>query len=429
MRTPMRREQVLLPVLRALVARPRLMALAFARDPWGNPFADDVVDRPDDYIARMWQDGPVSYSKSFRRWFVIGYEECQLLANHPDATAGASLQTLLDDVRPYSKLAPESKDFFRNWMLVRDGNEHTRVRKLVSKTFTPRRVSELEPMIAATADELLSEIAGQETIEIVSAFTRPLPLAVICHMLGIPAADRAQIGRIIADIGTFFDPVTKFDAERVDQAITEFRSYILDLTADRRDSPQDDLITALAGAEEEGDRLTDDELVANAGLLIFAGHDTTTNVLGNALIALAINPDQRAQVREDSGLWQNAVEELLRYDTTAVAVARETTAAIDVGGVTIPAGAGIQLQLNAANRDPRRWDDPYDLRLDRSDPRPISFGHGVHHCLGHALARLELRIALQALVSDLGDYTVDDVQWRLSPNLRGPTSLTLTRAG
>ena len=423
----MRREQILLPVLRALIARPRVLALAFARDPWGNPFADDVVDDPSGYIARMWEDGPVSYSKTFRRWFVIGYEECQFLANHPGASAGATMHALLADVRPYSKLAGDSKDFFLDWMLARDGDDHRRIRKLVSSAFTPKRVAELEPRIAAIVDDLLDGIADRDTFDIVPTFTRPLPHAVICTMLGIPGERRDRLGRLIADIGTFFDPFTKFEPDRIDEAITEFRSEIIELADQRLDTPRDDLITALARANEDGDRLTPRELVANVGLLIFAGNDTTSNVLGNALIALAKHPDQRAKVRDDPSLWPNAVEELLRFDTTAVAIARDTSTDITVGDVTIPAGSGIQVQLNAANRDPRRWDGPEDLRLDRPDPRPISFGHGAHHCLGHALARLELRLGLRALLDDLGDYAVEAVDWRLSPNLRGPTSLTLRR--
>lgn len=426
----MRREQLLIPVLRALVARPRLTAMAFALDPWGNPFADEVVDDPFGYVARMWEDGPVSYSTTFRRWFVIGYDECQLLANHPAATAGATLDTLLDDIRPYSRLAPASKLFFRNWMLVRDGREHTRIRKVVSSTFTPGRVAELAPVIESTANQLLADIeaAPSETIEIVSAFNRPLPLNVICHMLGIPDSDRAWAGGVVAALATFFDPFTKFDAAVVDRAVTELSEYLDDLARQRTADPRDDLMTALAGAEADGERLTREEVAANAALLIFAGHDTTTNVLGNALIALAEHPAQRELVRTTPGLWPNAVDELLRYDTTAVSVARQTTADIAIGDVTIPAGAEVTLQLNAANRDPRRWDDPYELRLDRPAPRPLAFGHGAHHCLGHALARLELEVALRLLVERLGDYRVDHVEWRLSPNLRGPTRLSLSGA-
>ncbi|MGI9616306.1 MAG: cytochrome P450 [Acidimicrobiales bacterium] len=423
----MRREEVMIPLLRGLVSRPRLTALAFSRDPWGNPFADDIVADPSPYIARMWEDGPVSFSKTFRRWFVIGYDECQLLANHLDAGIGPFLDTVLDDVRPYRNLAPETKEFFRNWMLSRDGEEHARLRKLVNRTFTPRCVAEQEPFVEAAVDELLNQIGDRPRVEMVAAFNRPLPVTVIGRMLGVPTEDTSWISEIVAAMSTFFDPFSKFDADLVDGAVADFRRYVLDLAQLRIEQPQDDLITALAQAEEDGDRLSEDELVANLGLLVFAGHDTTTYMLGNALIALAAHPEQRSLVRSEPELWPNAIEELLRYDTTAVAVSRETTEEIQVGATTIPAGAPIILQLNAANRDPRRWDDAYELQLDRTDPRPLSFGHGAHHCLGHALARMELRVALRAVIERFGDYTIDHVDWRLSPTLRGPTTLTLTR--
>ena len=376
----MRREQFMLPALRALVARPRLLELAFRRDPWGNPFAADVIADPYPYIERMWESGPVTYKKRFRRYFVAGYQECQYLANHPDASASANLDTLLDDIRPYSRLAPETKAFFRSWMLVQDGDEHGRLRQLVSRTFTPRSVAAFEPTVTAAVTELLDELDGQNNVEFVQAFNRPLPVRVICTLLGIPEADHAWISDVVAAMSTFFDPLSNFDIERVDRAVSDFRPFVVDLARQRTRQPQDDLITALAQAEEQGDRLTEDELVANVGLLVFAGHDTTTNMLGNALIALAAHPTQRALVREQPDLWPNAIEELLRFDTTVSSISRETRADIDVGDITIPAGSTVNLQLTAANRDPRRWDKPRELVLDRPDPRPLSFGHGVHHC-------------------------------------------------
>jgi len=161
---------------------------------------------------------------------------------------------------------------------------------------------------------------------------------------------------------------------------------------------------------------------------VFAGHDTTTHMLGNAIVALAANPIQRALVRDNPDLWPNAIEELLRYDSTVGVMSRKLSEDIEVGEITIPAGSNVSLQLNAANRDARRWVDPYELRLDRDNPRPLSFGHGLHHCVGHALARMELRVALQAFVEDFGDYTVDTeaTRWRLSTVLHGPTTLPIT---
>ena len=425
----MRFETFLLPALRALMKRPKLTEMVLGRDSWGNPYSDEVSANPDGLMRRVWEDGPVTYKKNYRRWFVSGYEECQLLANHPDASTSAQVDGLLNEVRPYSKLAPVTKTFFQNWMLLRDGADHTRLRKLASRTFTPRRISEFEPQVELAVRDLLRSLAGTSSVEIVEGFNRPLPVNVITRLLGIPAERNDWTGDIVARTATFLDPLNEFSVDVVDDAVAEFSEYIRELTRERLRDPQPDLITALAQVEDDGDRLSHDELLANVGLLVFAGHDTTTNMLGNAMLALAANPDQRTLVRENPELWPNAVEELLRFDTTVVALARELRSDIDVGSHVIPAGATVSLQLNAANRDPRRWDDPYQLRLDRADPRPLSFGHGLHHCLGHALARMELRVALRAFVEDFGDYTVDTdaTQWRTSVVLRGPAALHITR--
>lgn len=425
----MRVESFMLPIIRTAAQRPWLSNLMFRRDPWGNPFDPDLVAKPYIYVERMWADGPIVYRKAFRRWFILGYEECQYLANHPGASAGLQIDDFFTDVRPYSRLAPETKDFFRDWMLLRDGDHHARLRNLVSRTFTPRRIAGLEPLIQTAVDDLIDAMGDRSSIEMFAEFNRPLPVNVICMLLGIPAERAEWIGEVVADISTFLDPTSNFSVDRVDDAHRRFREYILDLAHERLVSPQDDLITALAQAEDGDDRLTEDELVANAGLLVFAGHDTTAHMLGNALVALAEHPDQRALVRGKPDLWPNAVEELLRFDSTLIATARQLTEDITIGDVTIPSGAAVSLHLVGANRDRRRYDRPELLQLDRENPRPLSFGHGIHHCLGHSLARTELRIALSSIVERFGDFTIDPdgIDWRLSTTLRGPTRLELTR--
>lgn len=428
----MRIDSVVIPALRAVASRPRLTALVFARDPWGNPFSAENVADPYPTIARMWADGPVTYRRFWGRWFVVGYEECQTVANHPAASAGQDFASMLTEVHPYRRLAPRTKDFFRNWILIQDPPDHTRLRKLVSRPFTPRRIAALEPLIATTASELLdgveATLAAEGSVDLFPSFNRPLPVRVIGAMLGLPPERWEWAGEVVATIATFLDPLNSFDVRRIDDAVDELRAVVLDLAAARRRDPADDLLSALVAADDDGERLTEEELVSTVGLLVFAGHDTTTNMLGNALIALAAHPDQRALVRDDPDLWPNAVEELLRWDTTAVATVRRVTEDIDVGAVTIPAGSSVMLQLNGANRDPRRWEDPDRLRLDRADPRPLSFGHGLHHCLGHVLARTELRIALRAAVERLGDYRIapNGVEWRRSAVLRGPKRLVVT---
>ncbi len=426
----MRVESIVIPAMRAVVHRPWLSRLVFARDPWGNPYRPEAIADPSETVARMWADGqPVVHRALWGRWFVLGYDECQIMANHPAASASRDIASLLDEVRPYKGLRTETKDFFRSWILLRDPPDHTRLRRLISRPFTPRRIAGLTAQIESVVVELLDAVDGRPTIEMVTAFNRPFPIRIIASMIGFPPERREWAGDVVARMSTFIDPMTTFDIATIDRAVEEFGEVVLELAEERRHRPADDLLTALVEADEEGELLNEQELVANVGLLIFAGHDTTSNMLGNALVALAAHPDQRAMVRNRPELWPNAVEELLRYDPTVVSLPRRTTEEIDLGSAVIPAGAAVILDLAAANRDPRRWDAPDRLRLDRPDPRPLSFGHGLHHCLGHALARTELQVALRALVDRLGDFTIepDGVDWRISSMLRGPTRLELRR--
>lgn len=433
----MRSESILIPLMRFVGDRPWLSNRLFAGDPWGNPFAPELVADPFPLVARMWEDGPVTYKSRWGRWFVPGYEEVQTVLTHPAASAGADVAGLVEEVRPYSRLAPETKAFFTRWMLLLDGVAHAQVRKLVSRAFTPRRVADLEAAIEAEVAALLGGLDGPDgctgaggspEIELVEAFNRRLPVRIIGALLGLPEERWDWAGEQVSVLATFLDPAGSFDVGHLDAAVVEFDRVVRPLVGERRRRPADDLLSDLAATDEDGNTLSDDDVVANAGFLVFAGHDTISGMLGNAVLALAEHPDQRALVAAEPGLWPNAVEELLRWDPPVMAVLRRASAEIDLGHQVLPAGALLSLELGAANRDPRRWTDPWELRLDRPDPRPLSFGFGPHHCLGHALARVELRVALQAIVDRFGAFTVDRdrVVWRRSALLRGPTRLHLT---
>ncbi len=427
----MRTESIMIPVMRFVAERPWLSRRLFAGDPWGNPFDPELTADPFILVERMWADGPVTFKSRWGRWFVPGYEEAQTVLTHPAASAGADVAGLVDEVRPYKQLAPETKAFFQQWMLLRDGTDHAKVRRLVSRAFTPRRVAGLEALIETEVDTLLDRIAepGARTrIELMESFARRLPVRIVGRLLGLPEDRWEWAGEQVGELATFLDPTGSFDVGRLDAAAAAFDRVLRPLIAERRQRPVDDLLSDLVASDDDGASLPDHEVVANAGFLVFAGHDTISGMLGNAVLALAEHPEQRALVAADPDLWPNAVEELLRWDPPVVAVLRRASAEIDLGHQVLPAGALLSLELGAANRDPRRWDDPWVLRLDRPDPRPLSFGFGAHHCLGHALARLELQIALRAIVERFGDFTVDrnEVEWRHSALLRGPTRLYLT---
>ncbi len=427
-------QRVIVPVLRQVISRPRLAELLLGRDRWGNPLGDHRFSDPFPLMERIRADGVVVNRPSYQSWFVVGYDEIQTIVGHRHVSARRLIDEMME-VRPYSRLDARTQAFFRNWMLVDDEPDHGRLRRLVSRAFTPKRVADLEPLVSESAERLLVPLARRDRVDIATEFNARLPVNVILGMLGIPLEREQWLTDLAADIGLFFNPFDIWDPERLDRAVAELDAYIGDLADERRQNPQGDLLSALARAEDDESadgerRLSRDELVANVGLLAFAGFDTTASALGNSMLALYRNPDQRQLVMDDPQLWPNAVEELLRYDGPTALNQRLLTADMDVGGETIPAGSAVMLMMQAGNRDPRRYDQPGRLLLDRPDPSPLSFGHGIHYCLGAHLARLELRVALRVFLDHFGAYEVDEssITWRRSLAIRGPLTLALTPA-
>ncbi|MGI9598921.1 MAG: cytochrome P450 [Acidimicrobiales bacterium] len=431
----MRVEQVAIPMLRAIAKRPKLADFVFRFDRWGNALGPDRYEYPYPLYDRMRADGPVVERKLYQQWFVTGHEEAKQILSSSDVIVSPQRE-LLHEIRPSSKLSPTAKLFVDNLLLFIDPPDHTRLRKLVSRAFSPRQISRIEPAVEQLADRYVKDMlahSGQERrpVDVVEHFTEPLPVNVICELLGVPEERwgwAAHISRHISMIGNLF---TGYDPDACSRAIEDMRAYFVDLAEQRRDDPRDDLISGLALVDEDGDRLSDDELVGMVGLLMFAGHETTSGLLGNSILALAQHPDQRNLVRDNPDLWDNAIEELLRWDTPVQTDPRTASADIEIGGRRIEQGSNILVLPGAANRDPNFYDDPNLLRLDRPDPQPVSFGHGMHHCLGHALARMETKVAMRAFVNQFGDYTIADdpgsaentVLWKQSIVTRGPIRL------
>jgi cytochrome P450 len=303
-------------------------------------------------------------------------------------------------------------------MLTINPPDHTRLRRLVSSTFTARRVQALRPAIATMVEDLLDDLAGDT--DFIARFAFPLPVNVIGELLGVPEPDRAQFQTLIRDWSQVLDTITPEVLATADPAATTIRDYLAALAADRRTQPRDDLISALVAAEEEGDRLTEDELLTMAGLLFAAGFETTTNLLANGLMALTANP---AQEIGDPAL---AVEELLRYDSPVQLVSRVAYEDVELGGVTVGAGERVVAYLGAGNRDPERFADPHRLDLARANNAPLSFGGGIHYCLGAPLARLEAQIAFPALVARFPGLEIGAPERRNSLTLRGYTRLPVT---
>lgn len=312
----------------------------------------------------------------------------------------------------------------RHWMLMMDPPDHTRLRGLVVRAFTARRIEDMRPRIQDIVDRTLDRVAGRRHMDLIADFAFRLPVTVICEMLGIPEEDHELFFASSRAGGRLLDPVPLSRAE-IDEANERQRTtedYFRRLFALRRRQPGEDLTSRLVQAEEEGNRLSEEELTANIILLFGAGHETTVNLIGNGLLALHRHPAELERLRANPDLIGNAVEEMLRYDSSVQLTGRVALEAIAIGGTTIPAGEQVISLLGAGNRDPEAHADPDRFDVARREPRPLSFGGGIHHCLGAQLARQEGEIAIATLLRRLPDLVLDAPdapEWRPTFALRG----------
>ena len=398
--------------------------------PLFDPFAPGFTDDPYPQYAVMRAQAPV-YQHPFGFWLLTGYDEVSWLLR-----AGLSVEddnvaadSLLRQMRE-AMYGDETPRASARSMLDRDPPDHTRLRRLVSKAFTPRAIQALRPRITDLVDGMLGAMAEQRRVDLVDALAFPLPFAVIAEMLGTPPADHARIRQLSGTVVRSLEPVADPDlVAQIVAADEELTQIAGEMIAWKRANPADDLLTALIHAEDDGDALDDEELVAQTLLLYIAGHETTVNVIAGGTLALLRHPGQLALLREDPALVGNAVEELLRYDSPVQASRRITLEPVTVAGTAIPAGAFVMASLGSANRDERYWGPgAAELNLRRENARQhVSFGAGPHHCLGASLARLEASIAFERLVTRFPGLALDgDVVWNGRINLRGPAHLPVS---
>jgi len=347
-------------------------------------------------------------------WLVTGYAEARAALTDP------RLGKLPKGWRPDPDSLVASFDLH---MLNLDPPDHDRLRKLVNKAFTARRVEELRPRITAITAALLDDMSTRREVDLLASFAFPLPITVICELLGIPVADRDQFRAWSATI------VADTVSPEVFQAhATAMLGYFQMLLAARRREPADDLLSALVAARDEEDRLSENELLSMAFLLLVAGHETTVNLIASGMLALLLNPGELARLRADRSLLDAAVEELLRYvNPVNNATFRFTGEPMEIGGVNIGPGEVVLVSLSGANRDPSRYADPDRLDLGRDGGGHVAFGHGIHYCLGAPLARLEAEIAFAGLLERFGSMTLavppDELRWRPSTLIHGLESL------
>ena len=311
-------------------------------------------------------------------------------------------------------------------MLFADPPDHTRLRRLVSRAFTPQRVEALRVAVQTIVDDLLDDIGQSQEIDIVESLAFPLPVTVIGELLGVPPADRAGFQPLVAAGVAALDPTA--DNASLDRALAvqdQMAAYFVELVAERRQRPQDDLLSGLVAARDEGDTLSDDEVIGTAILLFAAGFETTTNLIGNGLLALLRHPDQLERWRSDPTLARTGVEELLRWDSPVQLNGRTALVPAEVAGQHLDPGDFVTILAAGANRDPARFADPEVLDIGRADNAALSFGSGIHHCLGAALARMEGEVVFTSLLDRFGtiELAVDEPERRPTLVLRGLASL------
>jgi len=352
-------------------------------------------------------------------WMVTGYAEARAALTDP------RLRKNMPGWHPEPNSIFAALDLH---MLNSDPPDHERLRRLVNKAFTARRVERLRPRITAITNALLDDMSTRSGIDLLASFAFPLPITVICELLGVPVADQDDFRTWSATI------VSNTASPEVFQAhATAMIRYFIALLAAKRHEPADDLLSALITARDEGDGLSENELVSMAFLLLVAGHETTVNLIGNGVLALLLNPAEMARLRAHPALIGGAVEELLRHvNPVSNATFRFAAEPVEIGGVRISRGDPVLVALSSANWDPSRFGDPDRLDLDRDSSGHLAFGHGIHYCLGAPLARLEAEIAFSHLLARFGSMRLaipaESLRWRPSALIHGLESLPVRLA-
>ena len=393
----------------------------------------DPAHRADPYpvFEEIRRGGPLQLPQSNLVVF-SSFEECDEVLRHPSSCSDRLKSTTAQQA---IAAGAEARPFGTPGFLFLDPPDHTRLRRLVSKAFSPKIVKSLEPDIAGLVDGLLAHVDPAHGFDVIDGLAHPLPVAVICRLLGVPVADEPKFSRASELLAQGLDPFIAFTGqapgfeERLEAGLW-LRGYLRDLLEQRRAHPADDLMSGLIAVEESGDQLTEDEIVATCNLLLIAGHETTVNLIANAVLAMLRHPQHWHALSRDPERVSAIVEETLRYDPPVQLVGRVAGDDMAIGDTRIPKGDTIMLLLAAAHRDPALTEDPAEFKPDRESIRHLAFGLGPHFCLGAPLARLEAAVALSALTARFPNARLDgEPVYKPHVTLRGMETLPVALQG
>ncbi|MFM8236703.1 MAG: cytochrome P450 [Actinomycetota bacterium] len=379
-----------------------------------NPYAYEVHEDPFPVYRQLRDEAPCYFDEELGFYALSRYADVLDALHDPD-TFCSRYGITLEDGNPVPML------------LTTDPPEHTRLRRLVSRAWTPRRIAGMEDAVRALSSRYLDALAGRDRIDLIADYAALLPMDVISKLLGVPDADQDRLrgwSDLLLHREAGVPDVTPAGIEAAGHLYRYFAAFV----ADRRRTPGDDFTSVLLAAEPDGEALTDDQVIGFCFLLIIAGNETTTKLIGNVLLALQRHPGERAKVLDDVGRIPDAVEEVLRYDGSTQVMARTLTRDAERHGTTMRAGAKVLLLLGSANRDERVWDRPDVFDIDRAgSTHHVGFGHGIHVCLGAALARLEMRVSLEELLARAPGYEIDEsgLERVHSGNVRGYSSMPM----
>ena len=392
-----------------------------------DPAAPEVRRNPFPVYSQLQDDDPVHWSESLRSWVLTRYDDVRQVAMSDVMSP--------DRLRPfYAQLKGERREILAEvmrylslWMVFRDPPEHTRLRRLVGTAFTPRSIEALADPVGRVVDQLLDALPRNQSVDWAQQVAMPLPAYVILDLLGIPHQSFADLKAWSDDLRAFVGS-SRADPDRYNRArhgATQLAGFFREVIAARRAAPGEDFVSRMITARDEQGSLSEDELVATCMLVLFAGHETTTHLLSNSANALLDHPDQLQRLRDNPALINPAVEEFLRYDGPSNAITRVVSADHEIGGKLLRSGDRVFAMVNAANRDPRRFDNPQGLDIARQNNRHLTFGFGLHFCLGAPLARLEAQLCLAGLIRRFGkiERAAGETEWIDSLAMRGLSRL------